>query len=544
MPRPSLDEIFAAPAQPVAPQSVPARPSLDDIFKEPAPQPAPDGGSGLASLVRPDSSVPRTIFDKAYKGATFNFGDEIQALGGAMVASPVLAYEALKNGTPLKEANFGDLYNEGLKIARNNSAAQSEAHPYLSPAAEIAGSLGAGYGIAKTAAGANALNSLGSGGLGARVLKGAGAGAALSGVSGFGDGEGGMQNRFESGATSAAIGGAVGGVLPLAGAALGKAINAFKATPEKALTSDALKKEAAPFFKKFTESGASYSPQLTNEIADLADSSMSKGIAGATKPADEALNKSLEFYSSLRGKTLSPSDVQKLDQSFADDVARFNKAGEFNFGRILNNLKYEFRDRAFKPENAINYVTGGSPKAVEDLVSGNKLWAQSYKAKDVEKILQKAEGTENPQTSIRTGLKNLLANDKKMAAYSAEEKAILKDAMNRGALGGLIKLFGGRLTDSVAGGIAGMSAGGPVGAIAGSLAGKAVGGAMADAAGNIQANRLGNALAKIQAPALSAARPSMSTALVATKQPSALLGNTSQQLGKLLLAKQAGNLGR
>lgn len=309
-----------------------------------------------------------------------------------------------------------------------------------------------------------------------------------------------IADRAIDSATGAATGAAVGAAFKGVGKVANKVYDdVTRLLPSGAKTSKALRSEASPLFEKFRQSGGVYTSNLTDELAGIADASKIKGIAGGElKPTDKAFNDALDYYAGLRGKTLSPEDLQRLDQSLADDVSRFNRAGEYNYGRILNDLKYQLRDRAFNPTNAPKYVNGAPPQAIKDLQEANRLWSQSYKAADIEKILQKSMGTQTPGTSIRTGLKNLLANDKKMAGYSEAEKELLKKAMDRGTIGGLINLFGGRATDAMAGGVAGFSAFGPIGALAGAAAGKAVGGGMAEAAGKVQTNRLRNALETIQ----------------------------------------------
>lgn len=438
--------------------------------------------------------------------STIPFGERAIAGLGALGAAPFV------------DESVSDLYNQ----ARADQAVTQEARPaqyYTGMGLGIAATLPAlsarsiGGGAAATEGIRGGINAIpaatakigdfvrrGSSVV-SRALRGAAVSAPTGALYGYGASTSdlGSDEALGDAASGAGMAAAFGSALPIAGAAIkggAKEIRSLmKANPQ---ASNQLRQAANPFYKKFTESGGVYSNKLTNEIASLADNLKSQGIAGSTKAADDALNTSLDFYSSLKGKSLKPEDIQKLDQSFADDIARFNKAGEYNFGRILNDLKYEFRDRAFNPEKVSNYVKSGNPQAVQDLIEGNRLWAQSYKAKDIEKILQKSQGVENPQTSIRTGLKNLLANDKKMATYSPSDKALLEEALKRGIAGGAIKLLGGRLTDSVAGGMAGMAAGGPVGAIVGTIAGKGVGGVAADVAGGIQANRLNRALQEIQ----------------------------------------------
>jgi len=431
----------------------------------------------------------RTALEQGLQGATFNLADEVYNRLGAGIAS---AYTGEK---------YSDLLNEAQNTTQARLKQQMEERPALSIGANIGGAILTGGAGASTAGGAAVANSLRTGGLGLRAAKAAALGAATGSASGFGAGSG-LENRLESAGDSALAGGLVGGAIPVVGTSAGKLAKGVKSEldslmPKTAQSMQDLRKAAKPLYDKFTQSGGVYSDKLTNEIADLADAAKSQGIAGSTKKADDALNEALDFYSSLRGKKLSPTDLQKLDQSFADDIAQFNKAGKFNFGRILNNLKYEMRDRAFDPVKAANYIESGSAGSVEALKEANRLYAQSYKAADIEKILAKAKGTENPQTSIRTNLKNLLANDKKMKNYSPQEQAILEEALKRGATGGLVKLLGGRLTSTIAGGMAGTPMG-VAGTIAGAVAGKAAGGAAADVAGGIQANRLRGALQQIQ----------------------------------------------
>lgn len=444
----------------------------------------------------------------AADSVAFGFNDELSA----GIKAPWAYLGSQIAGT---DKSLGKAYDEQLAKNRADKKAIEQRNPVGYGTGEVIGAIGGGLlGAGTKAATATArgisrglLPSATSGlGKAANIATKAGvasaAGAASAGLAGLGAGEG-VEGRLQNAADSASTGAVLGPVLAGAGNVAGKVIKgigseAQSLIPANPKTAEELRKAAGPLYNKFTQSGGVYSDRLTNEIADLADAQKLTGIAGVMDEADQVLNKRLDYYSSLRGKTLSPDDLQKLDQKLASDVGRFNQAGERNFGRILNDLKYEMRNRAFDPSNAANYISQGSAGSVEALKEANRLYSQSYKAADIEKILAKAKGTENPQTSIRTNLKNLLANEKKMANYSKEERAVLEEALKRGTLGGAIKLFGGRLTDSVAGGIAGMSAGGPAGAVAGSVAGKAVGGLAADAAGAIQANKLRGALGKIQ----------------------------------------------
>ena len=475
------------------------------VLDTPAP-PMPPKGKTLAQALMGDdrnAGIARTAFDQAGQGLTFNLMDEGQdVLGSGIAYAAGKAQDLFRPEGQKLDESYGEIYDAARADTQKRLARELEQRMGLSIASNVAGGLLTGGAGASTKTGTALANSLRTGGLVERAGKAALLGAASGGLSGAGAGSG-AENRLESSGYGALAGGITGGAIPVVGAVAGKVAGGVKneissLMPKTAQSMADLRAAAKPLYEKFTQSGGVYSDKLTNEIADLADAAKMKGIGGQLKPEDEQLNSMLDYYSRLRGAKLSPAQLQELDQSFADDIARMNAKGEYNFGRILNNLKYEMRDRAFDPTKATGYIESGSAGAVEALKEANRLYAQSYKAADVEKILAKAKGTENPQTSIRTNLKNLLANDKKMKNYTADEKAVLEDALKRGYTGGLVKLLGGRLVDSVAGGVAGLAAGGPMGAIGGAVAGKAVGGVMADAAGGIQANRLRGALQNIQ----------------------------------------------
>lgn len=513
--------------------------------------PMPPKGKSWAEALMGDAKnagIGRTVFDNVGQGLTFNLMDEGQnAIGAGLAYVAGKGQDLFRPEGQRLDESYGDLYNAAAEASKKRLAMQMEQRPALAIGSQLAGGLLTGGAGATTKGGTTVANSLRSGrvlgqelGLAGRAGKAAVLGAASGSLSGAGAGSG-LENRLESAGDGAVAGGVVGGAIPVVGAVAGKVAGGIKNEVKSLIPTEAesvkqLRAKAAPLYDKFTNSGGVYSSKLTNEIADLADSFKSSGVAGSTKKADDALNEALDFYSSLRGKELSPADLQKLDQSLADDIGRFNNAGEYNFGRILNNLKYEMRDRAFDPQKAQNYITQGSPGAVEALKEANRLYSQSYKAADVEKILAKAKGTENPQTSIRTNLKNLLANDKKMKNYSPEEKAILEEAMKRGVTGGAVKLLGGRLIDSLVGGTVGFASGGPLGAIAGAVSGKAVGGVAADAAGAIQANRLRGALQNIQGGAV--ASKGGLPAVLGSKSAGQLAAPAGQAAGTLNVAPE------
>jgi hypothetical protein len=135
-------------------------------------------------------------------------------------------------------------------------------------------------------------------------------------------------------------------------------------------------------------------------------------------------------------------------------------------------------------------VTGGT-QGFEALSLARQAWSQAAKMGDVERILNRAALTDNPATSIKSGIRVLL-NSRAARGYSDAEIQALKDAASRGVIGGALHVFGSRLTPLIAGGIG--ATGGPFGAIATAGITHALGSGARALATNIQEGRAQNAL--------------------------------------------------
>jgi hypothetical protein len=161
-----------------------------------------------------NQSVGRTALEQGLQGATFGFADELTDRLGAGIASVAT----------------GEKYGDLLKEARGNTgerfAQQMEQNPVTFIGANIGGALITGGAGATTKAGSAIGNSLRAGNLGARVAKGAVAGAASGGL--YGAGASADGNRLEGAAQGAALGGILGGAIPAVGAGLRATKNAAK----------------------------------------------------------------------------------------------------------------------------------------------------------------------------------------------------------------------------------------------------------------------------------------------------------------------------
>ena len=218
----------------------------DDFYANSAPNPmrdAPDvneppklpDGSYAPPLQNAEDaqkqSVGRTLLDHSLNGIMAGWGDEVTDRIGAGIAS----------------LYTGEKYDDLLKDARLNSqqrlAAQTEQNPWASGIGEVGGALtgavalttplalGKGAAIASNGvrgainaipeAGQAIANSIGSGNLLARAVKGGAAGAASMGLYGAGSSEEGR--RLQGALEQAPIGAAIGTAAPVLFAGLGAA---------------------------------------------------------------------------------------------------------------------------------------------------------------------------------------------------------------------------------------------------------------------------------------------------------------------------------
>lgn len=132
-------------------------------------------------------------------------------------------------GSYLDEANAGfnsamspDIkYDEALAYQHAKDRATDKDSGWAGTAAKVTGGLGGlaslPYGLAMRLIGGT------SGPLAARIMAGGAAGAVTGGIQGFGDGEGGLENRGHEMLKGAGVGGAFGAAAPVIGSALGTA---------------------------------------------------------------------------------------------------------------------------------------------------------------------------------------------------------------------------------------------------------------------------------------------------------------------------------
>ncbi len=214
----------------------------------------------------------------------------------------------------------------------------------------------------------------------------------------------------------------------------------------KQLTANDLAKESQKAYAKAARLGGELPDDM---IDDWADDVMTK-IIPQTEQARILAGKNPEIEAVLDRMGQMPktkTSLQAFDEmdKWLGQKARDNfdaaKGGFNDTGRQIKLIQESLRDQVenFNPKDM-------SKEGFEALKEARSLWSRKIKLRNIEDIAYKAEMSLNPQTAIRGGLKTLLSNPKKMAGYTAAERAAMEKAAKSGLRADLMRPFTSRLT--------------------------------------------------------------------------------------------------
>lgn len=235
-----------------------------------------------------------------------------------------------------------------------------------------------------------------------------------------------------------------------------------------------------------------------------------------------ALIKGLQNW---KGKPISFDEADELDKLITKKLSSPSAVDKLTGkltaeGHDLSEIQHSLREVMDSATNQSGFKTLGEAR---------KLWAASMRQNEVERILERASMTDNPQTAIKTGFRTLASNKTRMRGFSPEEQAAIKRAAKTGILTGSFKLLGSRLISSMTGGMAGAAGGGPIGAGVGMAGGAAAAYPFREAAAMLQKSRANDVRRAITTRALN---PS-------SIQPEPIFPALAKPLGVALLEGQA-----
>lgn len=356
----------------------------------------------------PMPSAGKTVFDQAMQGATFGFADEITDPIGAMIASAAMKLNkpTLSAGPalPLTEdvrrglnPSIGDIYGNARETTIQELKTQQEQRPVLSTVANIGGGLATGLAASGTKAGTALASRMGTGlfpqarGLAGRAanllsksLIGGAAGASSGALYGLGSAEPGQ--RTEGLKQGAAIGGAIGAGVPLAGAAIGAGVNAALPKADEGLV------EVGKLAQKY---------KIPLSIDELTSSRTVKNI--------QKVSQELPFSGQAKFR-----DAQ---------MDAFNLAVSKSIGQNSRKITPELMDKAFKQVGA----------EFDQLGKGKTFVLDQTFTDNIQTILDDAaiNATDDAVKNFQKGLERVYKNANPDGTISGEKLSFLRSNINR-----------------------------------------------------------------------------------------------------------------
>lgn len=432
--------------QPDAPQEIPEQIALP-----------------IAQEQMPQEGLGRTVFDQGMQGATFGFADDVSDRLGAVAAAITQDPKALITG------EFSDpALSEEVANARQSTEEKLQRQFKQRPAASIVSNIGGalvtgGLG-ASTKAGAAIGNSVRSGNIASRVVKGAATGAASGALYGAGSGVDG--DKTESSQRGAILGGALGAAAPVVSGAVSRSL-----TKTNIPNSEQIREQGSKLFKLAEQKGGALSAGESNKFYNKILAMRPQTQEGTVFKGESPVQKILDNVQTLINKPMSLKAAMEIDSALGDLAYDTMDT----FGKITSEGK-KFLDMQGTLrrviEDADERMVHGGKEGFKALKEARKVWSTSLRMREIERIIEKAQSREQPVTALKNGFAGLLNRGDKLKGYSVAEVKAIKKAARTGIVTDVIKLAGSGLVP-IGSGIAG-SVGGIPGSAAGFIAGSAV----------------------------------------------------------------------
>lgn len=385
------------------------------------------------------------------QGGSFGFGDEI---GAAMIA-------------PFSDATYGDVRD----TLRGSNEAAGSANPGAYYSGQLMGALAAPLG---------GLKSIGK--VGWDVAKGAVTGAGLSGLYGFGAGEGGFQERAKSGGNAAIIGALLGGAIPIAGAGIQRMAQnsannrAIAAAAKGAPSTEDLHTAGNAAYRAVDDAGVQIRPQAFDRARGsiLDDLRANTGFdelpgPGSLTPNSARVNEIMGAASTrMAAEPTAALPFSAVDQmrrqagAAAGNVA--NKTDQKAGMSIISGLD-DFINK-LGPDDVIAGDVGALQSA---LPKARETWARMSKSQRIDDAIDAGgDYLSGASSGIRNQFRALLKSGK--GGFTEAERTAMRRVVNGSIPEQLLNLASGgigQIATTIGGGIAG---GGLPGLIAGGLA--------------------------------------------------------------------------
>ena len=475
-----------------------------------------------------------------------NLGDEMLAGMGAGFAGTVLTGTNALGLTDV-ESPYQSTYDSGLERRRKVNTDAQEAAPLSYGAGQLAGGVGSllsGGALVKGATEGTKLagalsatnNVINKAGLVGRMAKGAAAGAAYGEATGFGRGEGGFDNRMATAEEDAILNAKFGAALPVVGKVAQGVYSVGKSAtrgvkdvviPKAPVLS--YEEVAAMSSAKYAEAdklGGILKPEITDKW--LKKIQGIQRISPQAQPLQTATEKEIfnsidELVSVNKGQPLSLQAAQDIDERLGERISALYKDGLPKKANALSDAQLSLRESI---ENATDADVIGGKGGFEALKEGRFLFSRSRALRDIERVIENAAMYDQPATAIKTGLRTIARNPKRMRGFNKEERLIIKKAAESSAPMDLLRTMGSRLNPIIAMG----ATGNPAYAVA-----TKVGSDLSRSAGEaLQARRAGKVLQSISDDVRGIKRPVTANSTPFIPTPSGAVERPTQQSHLLL----------
>jgi hypothetical protein len=217
---------------------------------------------------------------------------------------------------------------------------------------------------------------------------------------------------------------------------------AFTGTPS---TSAEAKQVASQYYKINAAQGdRAMPPEFINGLSDDLNAYGPKGPLETAVAGDNKISNIAAEVQKLRGQPTTLEDAQRTYSRLGDAAtAEFRQNGNSETYHDLMQVQANMRDRLAPPD-----LAGDDP-----WTNARKAWSQAMKMQDLEQMKARADGTQNPTTSYKTQVNNMLNNPSRVRGYTDEEKAAVQDSAERGVIGGALHVFGSRAIPVIAAGV-------------------------------------------------------------------------------------------
>jgi hypothetical protein len=214
--------------------------------------------------------------------------------------------------------------------------------------------------------------------------------------------------------------------------------------PTRVRTAADAKAWSNDLYKTANDTGGTLTPQFTDAFIDnITKRVQPKTEAGAATVGPSEVDAMVQRWQALKGKPLTLNAVQEMDEGLTKLIGREYKPRLTEEGKELLEIQSDLRHSI--DSAGVGDTTGGTA-GFQALGDARGAWSIYRKMDDIERMWQRAEGVEgDTTTAFRRQVKSLLDSPTRSRGYSNIEKAWLKDAANRGVIGGTLHLFGNKL---------------------------------------------------------------------------------------------------